>query len=617
MEEIKIIELPEKPSIKPTNHIIVEDEDGTKKVLAKHFRSLFVSSLYFNSIEELKNTSLSSLKEGDVCETLGYYEPGDGGGGKYKITYNLSAVEDGGLVHYLSDSDTLRAELILNDSVNVHQFGAVGDGVTDDSKAIQAAINNASHKVIEFNNNKTYCIGSPIKINKDGIILNGNGSILAPHYCNGIDIRPKENSESMVNDVTINKLHIDCTQAFNAIYIYKSSKVDILSCKVFNVTSTGVNIKNSEFVNISFCEFIGKTSGSMITIDGSNSTGSLLVSSDDSNGNVFIETSGMNINDNGNGDVSITSDYITINDDGNGNVTIKSDDNTDTSLTHSRFINIVDCDFRDFVRAVNLLSTGSNGEINTLVNLDKCNYSTSITADNSYCIYVSCPIEMLSIYANTVTQANAFLYFGGISKGDITCRSISCLNTKNVFNIETKDGILHLDGSIKVSSGTVLFKNMNSKLHSTISWDLLPDGALFENKPNGEIYDAIHPYNYNEGRGYSIDGSKLVIHEARNLHVDWTSSINNLTEIQNGAKGQLLYIKSSTNKSLVQTVDKIELSDSSIQLGSFKGVILRHNGIKWVQIQYKDSTILQTLQDELIIDYDKITFDTNRIVVPN
>ena len=157
---------------------------------------------------------------------------------------------------------------------------------------------------------------------------------------------------------------------------------------------------------------------------------------------------------------------------------------------------------------------------------------------------------------------------------------------------------------------------MNGKLHSTISWDILPDGALFANKPIGEIYDAIHPYNYDEGKGYSISDSKLVIREARNLHVDWSSSTNDITEIQNGIKGQLIYLKSSTSKNLIQIADKIELSDTTIKLGPFKGVILRYDGLKWVQIQYKDSTILQTVYQELRIDYSRIAFDTSEIVVP-
>ena len=558
MEEIKIIELPEKQTILPTNHLLVEDEDGTKKVLAKHFKTLLVSSLYFNSIEELKTSTSTILKEGDIVKTLGYYTPGDGGGAMYKITYNPSAVEDGGLVHYLSYSDTLRAEMILEESVNVHQFGAVGDGKTDDSKAIQLAIDNTASKIIEFGNNKTYIIRKPIAITKDGTIINGNGGIIYPYYCNGIDVTPSGDDQPLVSDVTINKLHVDCSKAINAAFVYRASKIDIMSCKVFNVTNTGINIKNSEFINVSFCELTGKHGGTLITIDGDN--------------------------------------------------------NDEKSLTFNRFINILDCDFNDFFRGVHLLSSGSEGEINTLVNLDKCNYhSTVVTA---YCIYLTCPVEMLSVFANTSTEADTFLYFGSTSKGDVSCRSIACSNTIRAFNISATEGVLHLDGSIKVDSNTILFGNMNGKLHSTISWDLLPNGASFENKPNGEIYDGIHPYNYTEGKGYSIVDSKLVIREARNLHVDWSSSTNNLTEIENGVKGQLIYIKSSTSKSLLQTADKLELSDSEIKLGPWKGIILRYDGLKWVQIQYKDSTILQTVSQELQIDYSRIAFDTTEIVVP-
>ena len=556
MEEIKVIELPEKSSIAATNHFIVEDEDGTKKVLAKHFRSLLVSSLYFNNVEELKNSVSASLKEGDICETLGYYTPGDGGGAKYKITYNPAAVEDGKLVHYLSYSDTLRAEIILGDFINVHQFGAVGDGATDDTDAIQAAIDNSDSKVVEFSNNKVYVTRNPVQISKNDTLINGNGAVLTPYYVNGINITPNSDSDDMVSDITINKLNIDCSKATNGIYSYRASKVDIISCKISNVTNTGINIKNSEFFNIAYCKFNGQNSGSLITLDGSNTGAGTLV--------------------------------------------------------YSRFINILDCSFNDFFKAIHVLSTGSTGEINTLVNLDKCDYNSSVA--NCYCVYVACPVEMLSIYANTVAAANTFLYFGGASRGDIVCRGISCLNTAKVFDIGTSQGVLHLDGSVKAASNAILFENMNGKLRTSVSWDLLPNGAIFNNKPIGEVYDSIHPYNYTEGRGYSMSGSKLTLREVRNMHVDWTSSTNNITEIENGVKGQLIYLKSSTSKNIIATVNKIVLSDSSIKLGPYKGVLMKYDGLKWVQIQYKDSTIVQTIEEELTIDYSEIAFDTSEII---
>lgn len=563
MEEIKIIELPEKPSIQATNYLIAEDEDGTKRVLAKHFRSLLVSSLYFNNVEDLKNSVSASLKEGDIVQTLGYHEPGDGGGAIYRITYNPRIVEDSGLVHYLSYSDTLRAEMVLGDSVNVHQFGAVGDGVTDDTKAIQAAINNATYKIIEFNNNKTYLIRSTITINQNNVILNGNGATLCPLYCDGINISPVKDINETPSDITVNKLRIDCNSAMSAgIIIHGSSKIDITGCTLFNVSSKGIIIKNSEFINISFCKLSGRNEGSLIVFDENYEEG---------------------------------------------------------KFKYNRFINILDCDFDSFFRAIHLSTLGKELEINSSVNIDKCNYNS--TVDTAYCISIECPVDIVSVYSNTVTNADTFLRFTGANRGDITCRDISCIDTKYVFDIETANGVLYLDGTIKVDYhyNTVMFNRMSGKLHSKISWDLIPNGASFpylpELKPvTGEIYDVNHPYNYDEGKGYFADSSTLVITEARNLHVDWNVSGFDLRAIANGVKGQLIYLKSSTNMSLHNHY--CELSEEIIRLGKYKGVILRFDGNKWNQIQYYDSTILQTIEDQInvLVDYERIKLTPDELV---
>lgn len=544
MEDIKIIELPEKSSIDTTNYIIVEDEDGTKKTQVKQFRSLLMASLYFNNVEDLKKDTSILLKEGDICETLGYHKPGDGGGAKYRITYNPSAVEDGKLVHYLSYSDTLRAEIILDDVVNVHQFGATGDGKTDDTDAIQGAMEISDTRVVEFTNNKSYVTRTPIEINKPNTVINGNGATLIPYYENGINI-------INADDITIDKLHVDCSRATNGIFVNESSKVDIKSCKVFNVTSSGLNIKNSEFVNTTYCELKGNNGGTLITLDSDNDK-------------------------------------------------------------YDRFINIVDCEFNDFSKAINILTTNTSAVSNTTLNVDKCNYKS--TVNNSCCIYVASPVEMVSIYANTVSACNTFLRLGGASKGDVSCRSISCMNTAKVFNIESAQSVLHLDGSVKTSENSVMFENMNGKLRTNVSWDLLVDGASFTNKPNGQIYDSIHPYNYADNKGYSISNDKLTLREARNLHIDWSSSTNNIAQIENGVKGQLIYLKSTTNKSILAVANKIILSDTSIKLGRYKGILMRFDGLKWIQIQYEDSTVVQTVSQELKIDYSQIAFDTTQIV---
>lgn len=81
-----------------------------------------------------------TLMPGMVAHTLGYYEPNDGGGAVYVVRGKAdSDTDDGGSVFFLDNGNV--AEMIIDAVVNVKQFGAKGDGVTDDTAAIQNAIN--------------------------------------------------------------------------------------------------------------------------------------------------------------------------------------------------------------------------------------------------------------------------------------------------------------------------------------------------------------------------------------------------------------------------------------------------------------------------------------------
>ena len=96
------------------------------------------------------------LKAGDIVVTLGYYVNNDGGGAIYKISDNVDLDIDDSYVHGLSNS--LKAELIIEDHVNVKSLGAKGDGVTDDTEFIQKGINGLSNtKVLMFPEGEYLC----------------------------------------------------------------------------------------------------------------------------------------------------------------------------------------------------------------------------------------------------------------------------------------------------------------------------------------------------------------------------------------------------------------------------------------------------------------------------
>lgn len=124
-----------------------------------------------NDVVVLDNVAImkaTDLADGMYASTAGYHEVNDGGNGFYAIrAAQVGDVDDGGSVIILDNGNV--AELITDGTVNVKQFGAKGDGVTDDTDAIVAAANycSANNKIL-YSDNATYktttdCIISMVK----------------------------------------------------------------------------------------------------------------------------------------------------------------------------------------------------------------------------------------------------------------------------------------------------------------------------------------------------------------------------------------------------------------------------------------------------------------------
>ena len=107
--------------------------------------------LSFNTVSDMKLAT--NLVDGSTAHTLGYYNVNDKGTAFYKIrTITNDDVVDEKTIISLYDN-TLIAELIINNEMNIEVFGAKGDGTTDDSNALNVALNKCSK--INFSN-KTY-----------------------------------------------------------------------------------------------------------------------------------------------------------------------------------------------------------------------------------------------------------------------------------------------------------------------------------------------------------------------------------------------------------------------------------------------------------------------------
>jgi len=96
----------------------------------------------FDDIAELRSNV--GTYDGQVASVAGYYAAADGGGGFFRWNAASSATEDNGLVIKATASATGRWFRLYDAPVNVRMFGAVCDGSTDDTDAIQDALDSVA-----------------------------------------------------------------------------------------------------------------------------------------------------------------------------------------------------------------------------------------------------------------------------------------------------------------------------------------------------------------------------------------------------------------------------------------------------------------------------------------
>lgn len=135
------------------------DNESLTNVIINQDTKLNKKPFCYNSVLDMKTDV--SLAIGDMVITFGYHSINDGGGAKYRII-NGNHENNGGTYHKLDNN--LYAELIFEEKVNAQWFGAYGDGVHDDTSALQNAIDYCrnNHYTLTSNSDKTYLITSSL-----------------------------------------------------------------------------------------------------------------------------------------------------------------------------------------------------------------------------------------------------------------------------------------------------------------------------------------------------------------------------------------------------------------------------------------------------------------------
>lgn len=162
----------------------------------------FVNFSPVKSIAALRNVSKNTVTQ--VLVT-GYYVAGDGGGGVYYLDpTDVTSPDNGGTIIVATDGGRWKLQVIQ--TVSVAQFGAKGDGTTDDTLSIQNTINSGIKDIYFATPSSFYKITTTLTVSGNGISLRGasqSQSAIIKQSTNNIGILVNTGSGNRFENLTL------------------------------------------------------------------------------------------------------------------------------------------------------------------------------------------------------------------------------------------------------------------------------------------------------------------------------------------------------------------------------------------------------------------------------
>ena len=215
----------------------------------------------------------SKLKEGMHVKTKGYYSANDGGHGEYIIVDDNTLVGDNGFIHELING--LKAQLIINnETINIKQLGAKGDGVTNETEIFNKAFLIAENVVIP-KTEESYLVSYLIIPDNKSLIGLSNDKVTINQYRDSSQILSTLGSNCVMKNIIINSLDEDLE--WNRIEINNKQNILIENCtfKGFRhdsdrPNSWGLYITGySKNIEIKNCYFENNSQSDIAFVDGS------------------------------------------------------------------------------------------------------------------------------------------------------------------------------------------------------------------------------------------------------------------------------------------------------------------------------------------------------------
>jgi len=234
----------------------------------------------FNSIAALRLRSGTTIA--NAAKTLGYYSAGDGGANAFYWDGTSVATDNGGtIIKPTSVSGAGRWLAVDTSYINVKQFGAVADGVTDDTTAIQAALDAA---VVVSLPAGTYTITSTLVFNDWGKSLIGEsiaayGGTLSKstllHSFNGDLVRLNPVFSGPSGRHQIKFVQFKSNNVFTGVGLRITGSQDVVEgCAFYQFSSGGIRIGGVSYgTYIEKCSFDQCGSAGAYDISGDADTG--------------------------------------------------------------------------------------------------------------------------------------------------------------------------------------------------------------------------------------------------------------------------------------------------------------------------------------------------------